>query len=232
LGHERFEGYRRGLRETGMDVDDRLVFQAGSTIEDGVKAALQMANEKSDATAIQAVNDLVAIGCASMMLNQRIRIPQDLSIAGFGNVLIAEHFRVPLTTVRQPKFRLGTAAVDAMMPARGKRAELKRLPARTDRARAPPSAGQLTWLPPFFRLLGCLVSALLRRAMMKILFGIGVFTVVFGVVWASRAWTSLRVMPARPNSMTWKTLIGLQVLRARWRFIPLEQCRCRQGPPG
>lgn len=128
--HERFEGYRRALRETGVDVDDRLVFQAGSTIEDGVNAALQMANEKSDATAVQAVNDLVAIGCASTLLKQRIQIPQDVSIAGFGNVLISEHFRVPLTTVRQPKFRLGTAAVDAMMLLlAGKRAEPKRLPA-------------------------------------------------------------------------------------------------------
>lgn len=128
--HERFEGYRRALREAGMDVDDRLIFQAGGTIDDGTKAALQMANEKCDATAVQAVNDLVAIGCASTLLGQGIRIPQDLSIAGFGNVLISEHFRVPLTTVRQPKFRLGTAAVDAMMQLlRGERAEPKRLPA-------------------------------------------------------------------------------------------------------
>jgi DNA-binding LacI/PurR family transcriptional regulator len=127
---ERFEGYRRALRETGMEVDDRLVFQAGSTIEDGVKAALQMANEKTGATAIQAVNDLVAIGCASTLLDQHLRIPQDLSIAGFGNVLTAEHFRVPLTTVRQPKFRLGTAAVDAMMQLlAGQHPEPKRLPA-------------------------------------------------------------------------------------------------------
>ena len=34
----RFEGYRRALREAGMDVDDELVFHAGSTVEDGVKA--------------------------------------------------------------------------------------------------------------------------------------------------------------------------------------------------
>jgi DNA-binding LacI/PurR family transcriptional regulator len=129
-GRERFEGYRRALREADMEVDDRLVFQAGSTLEDGVKAALQMANEKSDATAIQAVNDLVAIGCASTLLDQHIRIPQDLSIAGFGNVLTAEHFRVPLTTVRQPKFRLGTAAMDAMMQLlAGQRPDPKRLQA-------------------------------------------------------------------------------------------------------
>jgi LacI family transcriptional regulator len=141
---ERFDGYRRALREAGMEVDDWRVFQAGSTIEDGTKAALQMANEKSDATAIQAVNDLVAIGCASTLLDQHVRIPQDLSIAGFGNVLMAEHFRVPLTTVRQPKFRLGTAAVDTMMQLlAGQRPDPRRLPAELvvrDSTAPPPAA--------------------------------------------------------------------------------------------
>jgi LacI family transcriptional regulator len=113
-----------------MDVDDAMVFHAGSTIEDGNKAALQFANEKSDATAIQACNDLVAIGCANTLLQQGIRIPQDLSLVGFGNILVAEHFRIPLTTIRQPKFRLGTAAVEAMLQLlRGERPENRRLSA-------------------------------------------------------------------------------------------------------
>jgi DNA-binding LacI/PurR family transcriptional regulator len=127
---ERFDGYRRALREAEMDVDDKLVFQAGRTIEDGAKAALQLINESSDATAIQAVNDLVAVGCAETLLRQGVRIPQDMSIIGFGNVLLSEHFRVPLTTLRQPKFRLGMAAMDAMEALlRGERTESKRLPA-------------------------------------------------------------------------------------------------------
>lgn len=113
--HDRFEGYRRALREANVDPDDKLVFAAGSTIEDGAKAALQMLNENFHATAIQAVNDLVAVGCAETLLAQGMKIPEHISVAGFGNVLTAEYFRVPLTTVRQPKFRLGVAAVDAMM---------------------------------------------------------------------------------------------------------------------
>ena len=127
---ERFEGYRRALREAGMDVDDQLVFQAGRTIEDGAKAALQMINESSDATAVQAVNDVVAVGCAETLLSHGLKIPQDISVAGFGNILLGAHFRVPLTTTRQPKFRLGSAAVDAMQELlRGHRPESKRLPA-------------------------------------------------------------------------------------------------------
>jgi len=127
---ERFDGYRRALRETDVAVDDKLVFAAGSTIEEGMKAALQMLNEAVDATAVQAVNDLVAIGAATVFFNQGIRIPEDLSLVGFGNILTSEHFRVPLTTVRQPKFRLGVAAMNSMLKLmRGERPEPKRLPA-------------------------------------------------------------------------------------------------------
>jgi LacI family transcriptional regulator len=128
--HERFEGYRRALRESNLDVDDRLVFQAGGTIDDGTKAALQMLNEVCDATAVQAVNDLVAIGCAATLLAQGLKIPEDISVAGFGNILLTEHFRVPLTTVRQPKLRLGVAAMEMMMQLlRGERPQTRRLPA-------------------------------------------------------------------------------------------------------
>jgi len=128
--HERFEGYRRALREAGLDVDDKLVFQSGSTIEDGTNAALQMLNEGCRATAVQAVSDLVAIGCANALLSQGLKIPDDISLVGFGNILTAEHFQVPLTTVRQPKFRLGIAAVEMMMALiRGEKVQTKRLPA-------------------------------------------------------------------------------------------------------
>ena len=127
---ERFEGYRRALREAQIEVDEKLIFNAGATIEEGEKAALQMLNEAPKATAIQAVNDLVAIGAASLLLNQGVRIPQDISVVGFGNVLISEHFRVPLTTIRQPKLRLGAAAVESMARVmRGEQVLTTRLPA-------------------------------------------------------------------------------------------------------
>jgi len=128
--HERFEGYRRAFREAGLEVDDKLVFAAGSSLEDGTKAALQMLNEGCHPTAIQAVSDLVAIGCAETLLQQGIKIPGDISIAGFGNILAAEFYRVPLTTVSQPKYRLGIAAVETMMNLiRGEKVPSRRLPA-------------------------------------------------------------------------------------------------------
>lgn len=127
---ERYEGFRRAHSEAGLDVDDNLVFHAGSTIEDGAKAALEFANEKCGATAIQTCNDLVAIGCAETLLKQGIRIPQDLSLVGFGNILVSEHFKIPLTTIRQPKFRMGISAIEMMSQLlRGEPVQNRRLPA-------------------------------------------------------------------------------------------------------
>ena len=114
-GQARLDGYARALRQANLEVDDKLIFPAGGTIEDGAAAALQWTGEATGATAIQAVNDMVAIGCGETLLSQGLRIPQDISLTGYGNILAAEHFRVPLTTVRQPKHRLGEAALSVML---------------------------------------------------------------------------------------------------------------------
>jgi DNA-binding LacI/PurR family transcriptional regulator len=147
---ERLEGYRRALREANIEVDDRLVFNAGSTIEEGEKAALQMLNEAADATAVQAVNDLVAIGAASVFLGQGIKIPEELSLVGYGNVMTSEYFRVPLTTIRQPKFRMGVAAMNSMQKLlRNEEPEPQRLPAEMiiRESTAPPSSASRSYKP-------------------------------------------------------------------------------------
>jgi len=127
---ERFEGYRRALREAGIPYDDHLLFNAGATISEGEKAALQWLSERPTCTAIQCNNDLVAIGAASTLMDQGIRVPEELSVVGFGNVLTAEFFRVPLTTIRQPKLRLGTVAMGLMMELlKGRTPDVRRLPA-------------------------------------------------------------------------------------------------------
>jgi LacI family transcriptional regulator len=110
----RLEGYHQALRDAGLKDDDNLIFTSGSTLEDGQNAALQMLNEGVQATAIQAVNDLVAAGAVNVLLKQRLQIPGDISVVGFGNIFLSEHFRVPLTTVGQPQYRLGLAAAETM----------------------------------------------------------------------------------------------------------------------
>jgi DNA-binding LacI/PurR family transcriptional regulator len=125
---ERFDGYRRALREAEIPVDDRLIFTAGSSFEDGQRAAEQMLSESVPVTAVQAVSDAVAIGAVDAFWKKGIRIPEDLSLTGYGNHPTGELLRVPLTTVQTPKYALGQAAADLMLRLlRGESGESQRL---------------------------------------------------------------------------------------------------------
>lgn len=112
---DRLEGYRKALREGGIDPSDHWVFSAGGGVDEGEAAARQMLAESVTPSAIQAVNDPVAVGAANVLLDHGWRVPEDISIAGFGNFLISEYYRVPLTTMRQPKYRLGLAAIAMLL---------------------------------------------------------------------------------------------------------------------
>jgi DNA-binding LacI/PurR family transcriptional regulator len=112
---EQFEGYRRALREAEIPFDDRLIFTAGSSIEDGSRAAEQMLSEMTAATAVQTSSDLVAMGAAAVFHAAGYRIPGDLSLTGFGDHSAAEYLLPPLSTARLPKYALGLAAVDQML---------------------------------------------------------------------------------------------------------------------
>jgi DNA-binding LacI/PurR family transcriptional regulator len=125
----RFSGYQRALTEAGVAYTDSRVFLADKDIDSGVKAMTQALSEKARFTAVVAHNDSVAIGAAQALLQQGFRVPEDISLVGFGDGLLAENFRVPLTTVRIPQIEMGEAAVRlAIDLQKGNRVEPRRLP--------------------------------------------------------------------------------------------------------
>jgi DNA-binding LacI/PurR family transcriptional regulator len=79
---ERLEGHRKALREAGVKEDGGLVCSAGSTIQEGETAALQMLHETVQVNAIQAVTDPVAVGATSILIRNGLRLPQDVSVIG------------------------------------------------------------------------------------------------------------------------------------------------------
>jgi LacI family transcriptional regulator len=107
----RFSGYQRALAAAGVPYSDSRIYLAGRDIEAGSKAMSQALTEKVSFSAIVAHNDSVAIGAACALFQQGFRIPEDVSIVGFGDGLLAENFRVGLTTVRIPQITMGETAV-------------------------------------------------------------------------------------------------------------------------
>jgi DNA-binding LacI/PurR family transcriptional regulator len=125
----RFSGYQRALAAAGVAYSDTRVFLADKDIASGHKAMGQALSEKAPFTAVVAFNDSVAIGAVETLRQQGFRIPEDISVVGFGDGILAANFRVPLTTVRVPQVEMGEMAVRlALELQKGNGVEPRQLP--------------------------------------------------------------------------------------------------------
>ena len=77
----------------------------------GASAAARLLLEKQDPpSAIFVRSDGMAIAAIRAALDRGLRVPQDLSIVGFGDIPIAQYYNPPLTTIRQPQLDMGAQA--------------------------------------------------------------------------------------------------------------------------
>jgi LacI family transcriptional regulator len=103
----RLAGHREALERSGLALDPDLVEGGGFTTEGGAKAATELIERSDDVTAIFAANDVMAFGVLHAVAGLGIRVPQDVSVAGFDDIQLAGFAMSPLTTVRVPMSELG-----------------------------------------------------------------------------------------------------------------------------
>lgn len=114
---QRIAGYRRALREAGLDVDARLLITGGSSIEAGARATNQLLEVDPPLTAIFAGNNLVSIGALQAIVSKGLGVPDDVALVTFDDLPFpwSDVFRPRLTTVAQPAYELGTRAAEMLI---------------------------------------------------------------------------------------------------------------------
>jgi DNA-binding LacI/PurR family transcriptional regulator len=130
--NERFAGYRDGLAEHGLAVEESLVV-AGDYFSDagwpslrtGYDYTTTLLERNPAVTAVFAGSDLLASGALQALYERRVRVPDDTSIIGFDDTY-AKHLAPPLTTVRQPMFEMGEAAAELALQLAGARRRRRR----------------------------------------------------------------------------------------------------------
>lgn len=111
---ERLEGYRRALRDAGIEIDPTLVATADFDAPSG-HAAMQRLLAQADFEAVFVASDVVALGAIGALREAGHRVPDDVSVVGFDDIPLAAYFDPPLTTIRLPAFELGQAAGRALL---------------------------------------------------------------------------------------------------------------------
>jgi signal transduction histidine kinase/DNA-binding LacI/PurR family transcriptional regulator/DNA-binding response OmpR family regulator len=114
---ERLSAYREAQRDAGMQEDARLIAFGEHRREDGRAAMQQILSSGAPFTAVLASNDLSALGAMEVLREAGRRIPDDVAVIGFDDILEARSHLPPLTTVRHPTFRLGYQTVLSLLDA-------------------------------------------------------------------------------------------------------------------
>ncbi len=112
---ERLAGYQQALHEAGTALDRALVVPGTGRADAGERALpLLMALEKRP-TAVFCYNDMTAIGLLRAARRAGLSIPQDLAVVGFDDIPFASYVQPPLTTVAQPKPKMGKGAMEMVL---------------------------------------------------------------------------------------------------------------------
>ena len=107
---QRYLGYLQGLKEKNIEPNPNWVLlenSRGTAYDQGYRAAYRLLDQKPYITAIFVFNDAMAIGVIAALSERGIRIPADLSIIGFDDILQAKYTCPPLTTIHIPKYEQG-----------------------------------------------------------------------------------------------------------------------------
>ncbi len=111
----RYEGYKRAMNEAGLEFNANWIIESDFECEGGYQAFKKMAERGTLPSSIFVSNDMMAMGVINAANELSIKVPDDLSIIGYDDIHIAKFMSPSLTTIHQPKYRLGQAAVETLV---------------------------------------------------------------------------------------------------------------------
>ena len=112
-GADRYDGYRRALRDAGLALDERIVTGRNYQREDGREGMQRLLALDQPPTAIFAGNDDIAEGALEALQERGLDAPRDIALVGYGNLEASRGFG--LTTVDQDPAEMGRRAVQCVL---------------------------------------------------------------------------------------------------------------------
>lgn len=126
---DRLRGFRDELSDAGVLLTEQDIVRCAFTRDGGHAATLEVLARDRGATCIFAATDVMAIGALAALRERGLRVPEDMSVAGFDDIPIVRDLTPALTTVALPLERLGEQAMElALTENPGRRTRILRAP--------------------------------------------------------------------------------------------------------
>ncbi|MER5793718.1 LacI family DNA-binding transcriptional regulator [Streptomyces sp. NPDC001980] len=122
--HLRLDGWRAELAAAGVPAPDSLVVPVGGwDRDDGARAMAELLDSGVRPDAVFAFNDLIAIGAMRVLHERGLRVPWDVAVVGFDDIVEGRFGAVTLTTVSPDKQAIAKMAVASLLRSLSGRAE-------------------------------------------------------------------------------------------------------------
>jgi len=105
---DRLKGYIKALKEQGIEIDPKLIIEGKTTRFGGYQAMKKLLELTPPPTAVMVASDLMALGAMKAIQEAGLIVGKDISIVGFDDIREAAYANPPLTTVRQPMYKIGS----------------------------------------------------------------------------------------------------------------------------
>ena len=116
---KRFEGYCEGLKENKLDYNPDMVVISETLrlneLQGSREAVRKIIKCKSIPSVIMTASDFIAVGVIEALKDLKIKIPEEISVIGFDNILMSQYTDPLLTTIKQPKRRMGITAINLLL---------------------------------------------------------------------------------------------------------------------
>lgn len=112
---QRLAGYRQALEEAGLPVDDSLICSGPYRREAARAATRRLLDRRAQPTALIATSNELVVGVLQALAERNVRVPDDLSLVGFGNPDWFALLRPALTTVALPIGEMAMVAVRLLL---------------------------------------------------------------------------------------------------------------------
>jgi LacI family transcriptional regulator len=114
IGQNRLNGYIKAMKDNGVVIDNNLIIPC-DTFQLAIHETQKLIDSKIKFDAIFTVNDFTAVGVIKTLQNNGLRVPQDVSVVGFGDDQVAVMIEPALTTINQPGFEMGKKAMELLI---------------------------------------------------------------------------------------------------------------------
>ncbi len=111
----KLRAFRQGVERYGIEYREEWIVPGKFSIDGGITAMESLLQVSELPDAVMAINDVVAVGAIKTLERHGLRVPDDISIAGFDDIGLAAIYSPSITTVSQNFVELGRMAVEVLV---------------------------------------------------------------------------------------------------------------------